>query len=122
IADVDAGEDDLADARPADRRGLLDDVGNAGAAALAARLRDGAERALVVAAVLDLEEGARAVALRVGRMEGVGQVDLAGANARRGIGPVERVEVIEDPEFLGCAEDKINPFDRSDRFWFQLGI
>ena len=90
-------------------------------AAAAARHRDRAEGARVVAPVLHLEEGPRALAGRVRRAEVRRFVDTRDGHLRL-VAPREAVEDLEEAELLLCAEHRVDAGDGGDGLGAKLGI
>ncbi len=121
VARIDARDDDLLLARRGDLPRLLREVGYGHVAARAPGVVDGAVGAAVVAAVLHLEEGPRAVAAREGREETGQLLGLAAVHARRplarqfGHAPVEvALEVV--------AQHEVHALDGGDLAGLELRV
>ncbi len=122
VADVDTGQDDLFNAPRGDGFGVADDLLHGGAAALAAGQRDGAEGAFVVAAILDLEEGARPIPEAEAANEGISLFHLSGADHAFGCSAGNAVDVVQNPEFLCCSKDEVNALDVSNFLRLELSV
>ncbi len=100
--DVDAGQHDLAMAERHQRARLLDDVADRHRAVVAAPLRDDAEGAAVVAALLHLDDGAGAAVDGVDelRRRRLHRADVADQHARRSRGIALALELCLVAEYL----------------------
>ena len=119
VARVHARQHHLHDALRRDGAGLLHDLRDGDVAALAAGQRHGAVGAVVVAAVLDLQEGAGALARRVGREEAFHGVNLAGIALRAALAAQQ------EPDQLALAvraDHQVHAFDREDLLRLQLRV
>ena len=117
IARVHACEDDFPDAFRRDALRVADALGDGQVAALAARIRDRAVFAVVVAAVLDLQEGTRPVTRGRKSPEHV----RVGLGLRRGLQAQQRQGLGDDQALLGGAEDARDALDLLDLGAAQLG-
>ena len=121
LAYVDAGEYNLLSAVGCRLAGADDSLADRGAAAMATGEGDSAVGAIVVAAVLHLEEGASAVVTGEGAEEVAVSGDVSADNLSVVGGQV--VEDLRDEEmFLVVAEDKSDAVDVGDLTWLQLGV
>src|ERR1700687_3536263 len=122
VADVHPGERDLAVARFDQRFDLLDEHSGLLAPAPAARGGHDAEGAPMLAAVLDLDEGARASADAAdGRHGHLADIGDRRDVHRRPLLPDERAEQLRQAVFLRVAEDKVDAGHARERVRVGLG-
>ena len=119
IARIDAREDYFHNALRCDFVRLGDEFGDRDVAALAAGKRDGAVGAVVVTAILDLQERAGPFAGRPGREDAFHRINLTGVTISALL-PVEGE--LHQFSFLSGANDQVDAVDGEDLLRLELGV
>ena len=122
VPDIDARQHDLASTFASDTLGFGDDLGDRAATASPSGLGDGAVGAVVVTAVLYLQEVARA--LVGGRADAEGAYVLRAPSHDTGtrITGALQIEVVGDVELLLRSDDQMDTLDVCDLLGAELGI
>ena len=122
VTDIDAGQDDLAGAHAGNGFGVGHYFVDGTAAAGTPSQWDGAKAALVIAAVLHLEKGARAVAEAEGVYELVGGRDLAGAHEPLTGRLAQLVDEVQDAKLFRGPQHQIHAGNFGDLRGFELRV